>query len=208
MSFCSFRHLLGHDERVALTEECVGLFTASTRKKNSSYSEGQTFWTFADEKIPRNAIEMFALAVFDQHTRDLKIDVDRSKSGVEWWPLVIDKDADVGAHFDKDYGAEDDGLDLYPFVGTVTYLSGGLSAAPTMFFDCFEEGKLPRDISKAWVSFVEEGKHVKFDGRLLHCASSSMVENFPKKKKNLTKKSYKKIFSISAWLDPPRRVVE
>lgn len=171
MDFSSFQHLLPDRERLMLMSECVELFTASSRKKNSAYSEGQTFWTPADEKDPRLAIECFAIELFDRHT--LGMEFDRSNSGVEWWPLVIESDADVGAHFDKDYGAEDSGLDLYPHFGTVTYLSGRWGA-PTMFLECLEEGALPREIPRAWLSFVQEGKHVRFDGRFLHCASSSM----------------------------------
>jgi hypothetical protein len=167
--FSSFRGVVGEEYRKVLIAECEELFTATQRKSGRKYSEGQTFWVDASCQNPRSAIEAFALDVFDHHTR-ANVKFDRTKSGCEFWPLVIDSlSSDVGAHFDKDYGARED---IYPFLATVTYLQG-CAGAPTMFFDCRED-ELPKRISRAFVSFVEEGKHVLFDGTLLHCASSEM----------------------------------
>ena len=166
MLFTSFRNVFDGDVQAALRSECETLFSA-TSKSRGAYSEGQTFWVSADA-TPRSLVEAFALNVFVWHTSGCAFD--RSQAGVEFWSLVMDRKSDVGAHFDKDYGAEDQGRHLYPNVGTVTYLDGG-GAAPTLFFDCREE-ELPKRVGKAYVSKVEAGKHVAFDGRLLHAASS------------------------------------
>jgi hypothetical protein len=220
--FASFRKVVAEEERKTLLDECVQLFTAKDRRKGSGYSEGQTFWVSATEEKPKLAIEAFALDVFDRHARGISFD--RANSGVEFWPLVIESDDDVGAHFDKvgafqlnllflfcfgfvclfflkfkifqDYSAEDDGFDLYPYIGTVTYLSGDNSAAPTMFFECCENEFPKQSISRVYLSFVEEGKHVKFDGRMLHLASGEMraAGAWQKNQRRVT-------LLINVWLD-------
>ncbi len=97
--FASFRKVVAEEERKTLLDECVQLFTAKDRRKGSGYSEGQTFWVSASEEKPKLAIEAFALDVFNRHARGISFD--RANSGVEFWPLVIESDDDVGAHFDK-----------------------------------------------------------------------------------------------------------
>lgn len=79
---------------------------------------------------------------------------------------------DVGPHYDKDYGSEPE--NIYPRWGTVTYLS--VLGAPTVFFDQTEDQELPAGITRGYLSKPVPGKHVKFDGRLLHCASSSLFD--------------------------------
>lgn len=190
--FGSYRDLVSDVARRALIEECEFLFTATSRKESSAYSEGQTFWIGANDR-PTCAIEAFCLDVFAKHSHNVVFD--RSKSGCEFWPLVIDEDSDVGAHFDKDYGAEDDNQHLYPFRGTVTYLSG-TAGAPTTFFECVEFGDFPRAVPRAMVSFVEEGKHVVFDGTLLHLAASKMC--ISKSNKSVGKRV---TLLINVWLD-------
>lgn len=177
--FRSFLNCLSQEEVDALRQECRLLFTAQSRQgADAKYSSGDTFWWPADGSTPcRWAMERFAQAVFQEHTRGL--DFDAGNSGAEYWPLVIETDADVGPHYDKDYGAEDESADFYPSFGTVTYLANA-HGAPTIFLANTEEEPLPAQILRGYVSKVVEGKHVLFDGKLLHCASSKLSSSAAK----------------------------
>lgn len=125
---------------------------------------------------------------------------DPDRSGSEWWLLVLDsnsssmdddkndkdrsssdeeddEDDEVGMHFDADYGLEDQlpNYLLHPRVATVTYLSN--VGVPTLVLDKnsppptdVEKKSLNGDIEKGWLSFPVIGKHICFDGRLLHGA--------------------------------------
>jgi hypothetical protein len=102
-------------------------------------------------------------------------------------------------HFDADYGLEDQapGLLIHPRIATVTYLSD--IGAPTLVLDrkspspnAVEE--LGGEIRRGWLSAPRTGKHVAFDGRLLHGAPatffpgldpSSSAEEPPRKKQKL-----------------------
>ncbi|KAL3922510.1 MAG: hypothetical protein SGILL_002163 [Bacillariaceae sp.] len=87
-----------------------------------------------------------------------------------------DDEDEVGLHFDADYELEDQtNIMLHPRVATVTYLSD--CGAPTVIFnlksppmDDQQRKALESNIDKAWLSHPQLGKHVAFDGRLLHGA--------------------------------------
>ena len=88
-----------------------------------------------------------------------------------------DDDDEVGMHFDADYGLEGQapGLLLHPRVATVTYLSD--FGAPTVVLH--HRSPPPQQISEltgavecGWISHPSIGKHMAFDGRLLHGAPS------------------------------------
>jgi hypothetical protein len=91
-----------------------------------------------------------------------------------------DEGDEVGLHFDADYGLEDQvpNLLLHPRVATVTYLTD--YGAPTVIFN--RKSPHPSDTSKQslagsidtiWVSHPRIGKHLAFDGRLLHGAPAT-----------------------------------
>ncbi len=134
-----------------------------------------------------------------------KLLYDPERSGAEWWTLVLDtpsddqptkkttigdedddedgEDDEVGMHFDADYGLEEQvaGMMVHPRVATVTYLTD--TGVPTLILDKKsppmtdpERKSLNGDISKGWLSHPSFGKHVAFDGRLLHGAPG---EYFP-----------------------------
>lgn len=93
---------------------------------------------------------------------------------------VEDDDDEVGWHFDADYGLEAQAPDLllHPRLATVTYLTD--YGSPTVVLDLrspppgdTEKKTLQGSIRKAWVSMPKKGKHVAFDGRLLHGAPST-----------------------------------
>lgn len=124
---------------------------------------------------------------------------DPERSGAEWWTLVLDassidngevtpqqesydegveeEDDEVGMHFDADYGLESQmpNFMIHPRVATITYLSE--IGVPTLILDKqspapsdAEKQSLGGEISRAWLSHPRFGKHVAFDGRLLHGA--------------------------------------
>ena len=85
---------------------------------------------------------------------------------------------EVGLHFDADYGLEEQmtNLFLHPRVATVTYLTG--YGAPTVVMDRHspQQGNIESlngDIRKGWVSHPRIGRHLAFDGRLLHGAPAT-----------------------------------
>lgn len=91
-----------------------------------------------------------------------------------------DESDEVGMHFDADYGLEDQApnLLLHPRWGTVTYFSD--CGAPTLVLnqrspppDDVEKKTLQRDVDKGWLSHPKTGKHIAFDGRLLHGAPAT-----------------------------------
>jgi hypothetical protein len=86
-----------------------------------------------------------------------------------------DDDDEVGMHFDADYGleAQAPGLLLHPRLATVTYLSD--FGAPTVVWDRKSTpphslDELTGPVDRAWLSHPKIGKHIAFDGRLLHGA--------------------------------------
>ena len=142
-------------------------------------------------------------------------------SGVEWWTLVLDDNEDdddneengedescceVGLHYDADYGleAESNGeIVLHPLVATVTYLSN--YGSPTCIFDVHgaqdictsdpEHGSL-LDIKSLYCSAPLLGKHIAFDGSLIHGAPSSIFASpLEHEEDNHAKSSYEKFES-------------
>ena len=92
------------------------------------------------------------------------------------------KDDDVGWHWDADYEARECGDVQHPLLGTVTYLEAGGSVAPTAVLeDCFETELLAGKgamVARAHLSLPVPGKHICFDGRLLHAAPAQLREIF------------------------------
>mmetsp|Transcript_11648 Transcript_11648/g.33512 ORF Transcript_11648/g.33512 Transcript_11648/m.33512 type:complete len:555 (-) Transcript_11648:2375-4039(-) len=114
------------------------------------------------------------------------------KGGAEWWVQVkdisntIDEDVDrnrdrndpplssssIDLHYDKDEAlAESFGLGAFPTLSTVTYLTGSsATAAPTIVFDHTYTQDVDDVMYSMFLSRPRIGKHVCFDGRLLHGA--------------------------------------
>jgi hypothetical protein len=96
-----------------------------------------------------------------------------------------EEDDDVGLHFDADYGLEAQvpNLLVHPRIASVTYLSD--YGSPTVVFaksspssqtnvqDRCPTKSLAGSITQAWLSHPRVGKHMAFDGRLLHGAPST-----------------------------------
>ena len=125
---------------------------------------------------PRCDLERLALAVFAAHTRG--VEYDASRSGAEFWAQVrADGHAQeaVQFHWDVDEHCCDElGVNVQPHLSTVTYLTD--VGAPTVVLGV----PAPRAASAAAVeeaygairtahfSWPRVGKHICFDGGLLH----------------------------------------
>lgn len=213
-----------------LWEDCAMVFSARTKDDAAAYSAGCTYFAPAAMK-PRCALEALALNIFQEHTKDLpKGSFLPEQSGAEWWTLVLDAEPptldaeddedhdEVGMHFDADYGLEDQapGLMLHPRVATITYFSN--VGAPTLVLDRKSPppnhaAKLAGEVHRGWLSGPQLGKHVAFDGSLLHGAPASFfpgvgplesVDEPPNKKRRLEVAAR----GVAAALDAPRATDE
>lgn len=204
--FLSFDKVLNDGEIEILSKECEEIFNA--KSKRGKYSSGQSFFLHCTETCISN-VEAFALRLFGSYTKNIKFDDETS--GVEFWPLVIETVDDVGAHYDKgavrimsqcmrnltlltDYGVEDENMDIFPWLGTVTYLCD--IGCPTIFFEQTEKEELPCHIKTGYLSQVKRGKHVCFDGRFLHCGSSDLLDAM---QRNVVRKRITLLINI--WLN-------
>lgn len=96
-----------------------------------NYSTGSTYFIRPCETA-RCGLEELALDIFKFHTQGKAFNP--SLSGAEWWTQVIDPADDIGVHWDRDYGIEEEtGMHIYPNIATVTYFSD--NGGPTLIFD-------------------------------------------------------------------------
>lgn len=201
-AFRSFDTVLDKEKVEILKEEARNLFTAKKKARGGRYSAGDTYFITADQEA-RSIAEEYALTVFHWFTEGMEYN--KSTSGAEYWPLVLDGSIDdVGAHYDKDYAAESDGEDLYPHVGTVTYLAD--YGAPTTFFEmeeCVSRESTECSIGRGWISRVRCGKVVAFDGRYLHCAPSSLATIWGSSKSNGPRVT----LLVNVWFHIPRDAI-
>ncbi len=164
----------------ALVADCRAVFTARQAEDDVAYSAGETYFVGADAE-PRCALERLALDVFRFHAEGLRFDP--ARSGAEWWTLVLDaEDSDVSWHWDKDYGMEDFDVNVFPNISTVTYCAAAGGA--TMVLEKTAPPRASADVSgpagpHAMVSRPKLGKHISFDGRFLHYASTDLLGLFP-----------------------------
>ena len=146
-----------------------------------------TRWVPATGPSPRCTIERLARAVFNLHTAELLSGLSAEEqertlqtSGAEWWVQFRSSEDQPGArdirfHFDRDEDlARRYGVDRNPLAATVTYLTD--TGAPTLLLPLYdrdgrggEEG-LAHAAGDGGVvlSYPVSGKHLVFDGRLLH----------------------------------------
>jgi hypothetical protein len=166
-----------HSLLEALSRDCAVVFNCkSINAKEENYSTGTTYFIKANEK-PRTYLEKMALEIFGHHTSTLSFNP--STSGAEWWTQVIDTRDDIGVHWDRDYDLEEEeGLHVYPYLGTVTYLSN--VGAPTVVFA--KEGtsnaseSIIGPITELFLSSPVATNHIAFDGKMLHAAPLEFTE--------------------------------
>ena len=169
------------DPDAGLYRDCEHAFNARSVKASGAYSSGRTFFIGALQE-PRCRLEALAREIFWFHAKDSGCD--HFKSGAEWWTQVVDKDDDIGWHWDKDYDMEDCGVNLCPHLGTVTYFSD--IGAPTFvlektpnsvmrgFNPSAQQKERKVEISHGFLCWPAVGKHMVFDGRFLHGAPSDL----------------------------------
>ena len=159
-------------------------FTSKNIRSKQGYSTGSTFFIAARDE-PQCFLELLAQQVFLLHSQRLGKTISAGEGGAEWWSQVIDSRDDIGWHWDRDYGKEEEGFCLYPDVATVTYLksNGGATVVTNMRGQKANEMK-----SVGWpigkgthnrvcISKPQPGKHLYFDGDCLHGAPSDLNED-------------------------------
>ena len=136
-------------------------------------------------------LERYVIEVFEMHTRGVAFE--SVKSGAEWWVQVRDNkvveysrggeeedDEEHGPsiqfHFDKDEVLQAQfQVMCTPQISTVTYLTD--HGAPTVVLDKVSDadGSVePGPVQTGFVSYPRVGKHLSFDGRLLHAAPAEL----------------------------------
>ena len=173
------------------------------------------------QRIFRAHVDTMGELINDEGEKELLYDPERS--GAEWWTLVLDtpsntdapddddkadendddddeEDDEVGIHFDADYGLEEQlpNYMLHPRVATITYLCD--IGVPTIILDKrspppldIEKKSLNGNIRKAWLSHPVFGKHVAFDGRLLHGAPGEYFPSIKNKSSNVAEPKAKRL---------------
>jgi hypothetical protein len=164
----------------------IGAFLRAQSSLLVTFSK-ETFW-LSCESTPSCAFEQLARHVFDTHVENAAIsEFDRSSSGAEWWvqvkPLnsptdsLLESASDgfngIDLHYDKDEEiASTFEIGIFPLISTVTYLNDDDSALPTVVFETTAATPVGDPIRRCIVSRPALGKHIAFDGKLLHGAPS------------------------------------
>jgi hypothetical protein len=172
----SVRNIFPSSKCAELQRDCAIIFNSKSISAADDYSSGSTYFVKPHDK-PRTALEELAQKIFLYHTDGMEYDP--AHSGAEWWSQVIHPEDDIGVHWDRDYGLEEDmGQHVYPLVGTVTYLSN--IGAPTAVFSkpgsdlAIEE--IVGSISTMVLSCPTIGNHMAFDGTMLHAAPADIFK--------------------------------
>uniref|UniRef100_A0A7S2L7H2 Uncharacterized protein n=1 Tax=Leptocylindrus danicus TaxID=163516 RepID=A0A7S2L7H2_9STRA len=103
------------------------------------------------------------------------------------------------------------GLGYFPVLSTVTYLSSNHSANPTVVFSHTYETAQDHPINSAVISHAERGKHLVFDGRLLHGAPAHPRLRRDVDKSSLTRcyDDVRVTFLVNVWMnDKPLDAIE
>lgn len=145
-------------------------------------------------------LEILAREIYKQHVKAYGLDDGigqvksdggantTTKAGVEWWVQVKPAGstrAPVDLHYDKDEAlAESFSLGSFPTLSTVTYLTGETGdyteggrtdQAPTVVFPHTYNDEEDQPIPMMLLSHAVRGKHIVFDGRLLHGAPGHLA---------------------------------
>ncbi|CAM9580047.1 unnamed protein product, partial [Chrysoparadoxa australica] len=186
----SFHQLLSIHQIQTLYADCSKVCRVKAveeEEEGGEYSRGDTYWIQADAE-PRCALEAIALNIFTEHCQKAKFNP--ACSGAEFWTQVIGREDDIGWHFDKDYSLELSGVNIYPHLATVTYLTQG--GGPTSIIHKPGSSHCGQGIegeaTKLWISFPQRAKHISFDGRNLHGAPADLSEIALNKRKGKSKR--------------------
>ena len=129
----------------------------------------------------RCLLECLALAVFQFHrSRGGAAAFDGRAVGCEWWVQVRDPNEPLSMHWDCDEQRKGlTGVHVPPYLATVTYLTTA-SGAPTLVLPLSTDERGSATAAPpmtAFASFPVLGKHLAFDGRLLHGAPCDTEED-------------------------------
>ena len=180
-----------------------------------------TFWITGnsddkDVKAEHCDLELLAKSIYEYHMKSLiEDDSDiatnlQSTGGAEFWVQVTPAGTDrapVDLHYDKDEVlAEKFQLGSFPTISTVTYLTEDRSNAPTVIFPHTYHDEEDKPIESMLLSRAARGKHVVFDGRLLHGAPGHQLL---KRQKDSDEKgieedsSLRVTFLVNIWSNRP-----
>ncbi|GMH47486.1 hypothetical protein TrLO_g2712 [Triparma laevis f. longispina] len=158
-NFSTFKSYTTSNLPPTLTQSCLNL----VKKTKETFFLPYPFTT-----PPLTDMESYARDVFNLHTQNLDVG---PSSGAEFWCQVkpTSSDSSIDLHYDKDeYLSENFTLGSFPLKSTVTYLTA--SRQPTVIFDHCYEDREDEVIKEARVCYPRRGKHVVFNGKLLHGA--------------------------------------
>lgn len=196
----------------------------------------ETFWIDrASQYNDLCTLEALALKIYLHHVQYYEniFSPDDFGGGAEWWVQVKDprsstgKDGAVDLHYDKDEAlAEVFGLGSFPVLSTVTYVTAANTPSepfnPTVVFDhTYTQGEDDM-IDSMLVSNPSLGKHLVFDGKLLHGApahhclrtitddrSTPIYPSSPVTAENVTampSKPTRITFLVNIWKQKPAKV--
>ncbi|KAL9182651.1 hypothetical protein ACHAXT_013303 [Thalassiosira profunda] len=144
--------------------------------------ENDTFECYEENGDGWCELEVLARQIYQRHVHSYSLDtpsddqagVAATKGGAEWWVQVKPpgtSKAPVDLHYDKDEVlAEKFGLGSFPTLSTVTYLTESKDNQPTVVFPHGYHDEEEGEMEAMLVSRARRGKHLVFDGRLLHGA--------------------------------------
>jgi hypothetical protein len=161
----------------SIIEDCKTAFNCRCIEGEDNYSVGSTYFCLSNG-IASCGIEALALQIFTNHVQQRGLSYDPDKSGAEWWTQNLDCRDDIALHWDRDYGLEERSLKcVYPTIATVTYLTD--CGGPTIVFekkgDSTSNSDICSHIPSCYISSPKVGKHISFDGSLLHFAPSDLL---------------------------------
>jgi hypothetical protein len=108
----------------------------------------------------------------------------------------------IDLHYDKDEDlAETFGLGVFPTLSTVTYLTDSIGAPPTLVLSRrYDETNSANPIHHVLVSHPRRGKHLVFDGRLLHGAPFHLVFREQARSISSTDINVRVTFLVNLWI--------
>eukprot|EP00039_Didymoeca_costata_P029614 m.25525 g.25525 ORF g.25525 m.25525 type:complete len:437 (-) comp7712_c0_seq1:11-1321(-) len=204
------RHI---ETRNTLLQDCVSAF-------ETQQQTGKSYWLQKDQ-TPKCGLEMLAKHILTCHTATIPSNL--AVEGIEWWAQVRGpahpQGHSIGFHWDRDevLADKEPGNIKHPIVATVTYLTD--IGAPTVVFDVTplpypskREGVLTTETDSGFLSHPAPGKHIAFDGRLLHGVPEELMirskknTEKPKRRKTVTSPNLEKnriTFLANVWSKKP-----
>lgn len=170
----------------------------------------------------KTKLEGLALTILQRHIKEYQLsnnDNDGFQGGAEWWVQVkpitnptesssrldhddtTNGDEAVDLHYDKDEVlAENFDLGAFPTLSTVTYLTATPSASPTVVFPHTYNTDQDEVMDEMLLSWPRRGKHLVFDGRLLHGAPAHhALRSMTSGESNEKMDEFRVTFLVNIW---------